>query len=178
MAHESDRSARSRGWSSTRSSSSCTLPSCIVTRPLTLAARRRKARAGVLTGEAAVTLGSESEGMVLGDMVNTASRIQSAAQPGSVLVGESTRWATDAAVVYEDAGVHELKGKAEPVPAYRLVRVGGQASIEPSHGTPFVGREVPVMLARVSGEAPEPRPGPTGMSCDFAHLMKSATIRK
>src|SRR5207302_4473968 len=47
-----------------------------------------KARAGVLTGEAAVTLGAEGQGMVAGDLVTTASRIQSAAEPGAVLVGE------------------------------------------------------------------------------------------
>ena len=41
-----------------------------------------RARAGVLTGEAAVNLGAEGEGMVAGDLVNTASRIQSAAEPG------------------------------------------------------------------------------------------------
>ena len=41
-----------------------------------------RARAGVLTGEAAVTLGAEGQGMVAGDLVNTASRIQSAAEPG------------------------------------------------------------------------------------------------
>ena len=52
-----------------------------------------RARAGVLTGEAAVTVGAEGQGMVAGDLVNTASRIQSAAEPGTVLVGErpSTR---------------------------------------------------------------------------------------
>src|SRR5262245_20343514 len=42
-------------------------------------------RAGVATGEAAVNLGTQTEGMVAGDLVNTASRIQSAAPPGSVL---------------------------------------------------------------------------------------------
>src|SRR5438105_4989016 len=47
-----------------------------------------RARAGVLTGEAAVTLAATGQGMVAGDLVNTASRIQSAAQPGTVLVGE------------------------------------------------------------------------------------------
>src|SRR6266511_892420 len=40
-----------------------------------------QARAGVLTGEAAVTIGAEGEGMVAGDLVNTASRIQTAAEP-------------------------------------------------------------------------------------------------
>ena len=53
-----------------------------------------RARAGVLTGEAAVTIGAEGEGMVAGDLVNTASRVQSAAEPGTVYVGESTRRAT------------------------------------------------------------------------------------
>src|ERR671931_1987796 len=72
-----------------------------------------EARAGVLTGEAAVTLGAEGQGMVAGDLVNTASRIQSTAGPGTVLVGESTKRATEAAILYEDAGIHELKGKAE-----------------------------------------------------------------
>ncbi|MDQ3895393.1 MAG: zinc ribbon domain-containing protein, partial [Actinomycetota bacterium] len=46
-----------------------------------------RARAGVLTGEAAVTIGAEGQGMVAGDLVNTASRIQSAAEPGGVFVG-------------------------------------------------------------------------------------------
>jgi class 3 adenylate cyclase/tetratricopeptide (TPR) repeat protein len=103
-----------------------------------------KARAGVLTGEAAVTLGATGEGMVAGDLVNTASRIQAAAPPGAVYVGERTRRTTDAAVVYEDAGSHELKGKAEPIPLWRALRVvamvGGGGR---SHGleAPFVGRD-------------------------------------
>ena len=77
----------------------------------------------MLTGEAAVTIGAEGEGMVAGDLVNTASRIQSAAEPGTVLVGETTRRATEQAIVYEAAGEHELKGKAEPVALWRALRV-------------------------------------------------------
>ena len=103
-----------------------------------------KARAGVLTGEAAVTLGATGEGMVAGDLVNTASRVQAAAPPGAVYVGERTRRTTDAAVIYEDAGPRELKGKAEPVPLWRALRVvamvGGKqrsAGLE----APFVGRD-------------------------------------
>jgi class 3 adenylate cyclase len=52
--------------------------------------------------------------MVAGDLVNTASRIQSAAEPGTVLTGNATRRASEAAIIYEDAGQHEMKGKAEP----------------------------------------------------------------
>jgi class 3 adenylate cyclase len=109
------------------------------------------ARAGVLTGEAAVTLGASGQGMVAGDLVNTASRIQSAAEPGAVLVGEATRRATEAAIAYEPAGRHELKGKAEPVAVHRALRVtanrgGAQKSVglEP----PFVGREREMRLAK------------------------------
>src|SRR5438445_13885493 len=102
-----------------------------------------RARAGVLTGEAAVTVGAPGEGMVAGDLVNTASRVQSAAQPGAVYVGEATRRATEAAVVYQESGLHELKGKAEPVALWRAMRVvAGRGGLMKSEGLepPFVGR--------------------------------------
>ena len=82
-----------------------------------------RARAGVLTGEAAVTLGASGEGMVAGDLVNTASRVQSAAEPGTVLVGEATRRAIEQTVVFEEAGSFELKGKEGETLLWRAVRV-------------------------------------------------------
>ena len=103
-----------------------------------------RARAGVLTGEAAVTIGAEGQGMVAGDLVNTASRIQSAAEPGTVLVGESTRRATDQTIAYADAGTHELKGKAGLVPLWQALRiVSGARGALKSTGleAPFVGRD-------------------------------------
>jgi class 3 adenylate cyclase/tetratricopeptide (TPR) repeat protein len=103
-----------------------------------------RARAGVLTGEAAVTLGATGEGMVAGDLVNTASRIQSAAEPGTVLVGESTKRATDETIAYLDAGSHELKGKIGLVPLYQALRVvsGARGSLKSSGlEAPFVGRD-------------------------------------
>jgi class 3 adenylate cyclase/tetratricopeptide (TPR) repeat protein len=100
-------------------------------------------RVGVATGETAVTLGVEGEGMVAGDLVNTASRVQTVADPGTVLVTDATRRATEVSIVHEEAGAHELKGKAEPVALFRAVRVialvGGElraAGLE----SPFVGR--------------------------------------
>ncbi len=103
-----------------------------------------RARAGVLTGEVAVNLGAEGQGMVAGDVVNTASRVQSAAEPGMVLVGDATKRATEAAIAYEDAGIHDLKGKAEPVQLWRARRVVAAirgALRSPGLEPPFVGRD-------------------------------------
>ncbi len=109
-----------------------------------LGAEELRARVGVLTGEVAVTIGAEGEGMVAGDIVNTASRVQSAAEPGTVLVGESTRRATDRTIVYEEAGTFELKGKTGLTTLWRARRVvsGLRGSLK-SEGleAPFVGRD-------------------------------------
>jgi class 3 adenylate cyclase/tetratricopeptide (TPR) repeat protein len=102
-----------------------------------------EARAAVLTGEAAVTLGATDQGMVAGDLVNTASRLQGVAPAGTVLVGESTQRSAAAAIVFEPAGEHVLKGKSAPVPAWRAVRVAGgiRGRWRPEGPeAPFVGR--------------------------------------
>jgi class 3 adenylate cyclase/tetratricopeptide (TPR) repeat protein len=110
-----------------------------------------QARAAVLTGEAAATLGAQGQGMVAGDLVNTASRLQGAAPPGSVLVGESTYRATSGAIGYEEAGEQVLKGKTAPVAAWRATQVvglrgggGRRAALEP----PFVGRDDELRLLK------------------------------
>ncbi|HSV41359.1 MAG TPA: adenylate/guanylate cyclase domain-containing protein, partial [Nocardioidaceae bacterium] len=69
-------------------------------------------RVGIVTGEVAVTIGATQQGMVAGDAVNTASRVQSAANPGQVWVDETTRLLTASAITYVDVGSHVLKGKA------------------------------------------------------------------
>jgi class 3 adenylate cyclase/tetratricopeptide (TPR) repeat protein len=84
-----------------------------------------KARAGVFTGEAAVNIGAVGQGMVAGDMVNTASRLQSAAEPGTVFVDRSTYLGARDAVAFEDVGALTLKGKEEPVETWRALRVIG-----------------------------------------------------
>src|SRR5712692_2622665 len=103
-----------------------------------------EARAAVFTGEAAVTLGADGEGMVAGDLVNTASRAQAIAPPGAVYVGDATRRVTEQTVAYEDAGSHELKGKVGLVPLWRALRVvsGARGSLK-SAGleAAFVGRD-------------------------------------
>jgi len=108
-------------------------------------------RVGVVTGEAAVTVGAEGQGMVAGDLVNTAARVQSVAEPGTVLVGERTRRASEAAISYADAGEHTLKGKSEPVALWRAERVTAfrrgenrAAGLE----SPFVGRDGELRLVK------------------------------
>jgi class 3 adenylate cyclase len=102
------------------------------------------ARAGVVTGEVAVTLGAVGEGMVVGDAVNTASRVQAAAGPGQVLADAATQRLTGSAVGFADAGERELKGKAEPVRLWRATRVlsgvGGSQRVDGLEA-PLTGRE-------------------------------------
>ena len=115
-----------------------------------------RARAGVLTGNAAVQVGAESEGMVLGDTVNTASRLQSIAAPGTVLVDDVTRRASEAAIAYEDAGDHDLKGREQSVHAWTALRVvAGAGGARRSAGleAPFVGRDPELQTIIDAGEA-------------------------
>ena len=133
-----------------------------------------RARVGVLTGQAAVTLGATDQGMVAGDLVNTAARLQAVAPPDTVLVGEATMQAATGAIAFEPAGEQVLKGKTAPVPAWRALRVvadkGGRGrgeGLEP----PFVGREIELRLLKdvVNAASTEQRPrlvsitGPAGI---------------
>ncbi|MBI2461047.1 MAG: tetratricopeptide repeat protein [Candidatus Rokubacteria bacterium] len=103
---------------------------------------------GVNTGPVvAGTLGSASAGAyaVTGDTVNTASRLQSAAQPGETLVSLSTHQLTQHAFLFEPLGEVTIKGKNLPVQVYRVTgrrRTQGSARGLEAHGlvAPMVGR--------------------------------------
>lgn len=102
-----------------------------------------KLRVGVLSGETSVGSGGNRLGLVLGDIVNTASRLQVGAEPGTVVVGQPTRELTLGAIRYEELGDQRLKGKALPVRAWRALEViagqdgrGRSGMLE----APFVGR--------------------------------------
>ncbi|MGH8969165.1 MAG: adenylate/guanylate cyclase domain-containing protein [Actinomycetes bacterium] len=109
------------------------------------------ARVGIVTGEVAVTVGAVGEGMVAGDAVNTAARVQAAASRGQVWVDEATRSLTAAAVAYDDAGEHLLKGKTEAVrlfPARAVVAAVGGAQRVDGLEAPFTGRDRELRLVK------------------------------
>jgi len=102
-----------------------------------------RARAGVVTGEVAVTVGLGGEG-VAGDAVNTAARVQSAANPDAVWVDASTYRLAGAAIGFADTGEHELKGKSEPVHLWAATRVlSGVGGSQRTDGleAPILGRD-------------------------------------
>ncbi|HEY5134626.1 MAG TPA: adenylate/guanylate cyclase domain-containing protein [Candidatus Nanopelagicales bacterium] len=108
-------------------------------------------RVGIVTGEVAVTVGATAEGMVAGDAVNTAARVQSAAAPGQVWVDETTRTLTMAAIAYQDTGEHELKGKAEAQRLFSaravVAEVGGGQRVDGLEA-PMTGRTRELRLVK------------------------------
>ena len=109
------------------------------------------ARAGVVTGEVAVTFGAPGEGLIAGDAVNTAARVQAAAEPGQVLVDGATQRLAGGGVRFESAGEHELKGKAEPVALWLAGRVmsseGGSQRVDGLEA-PLIGRGAELRAVR------------------------------
>jgi class 3 adenylate cyclase/tetratricopeptide (TPR) repeat protein len=103
-------------------------------------------RIGINTGEAVVALGArpeEGEGIVTGDVVNTAARLQGVAPVGGVVVGQMTYRATKDLVEYEELEPVSVKGKAEPVPIWQAISARSRFGIDVEQGTrtPFVGRD-------------------------------------
>jgi class 3 adenylate cyclase len=95
-----------------------------------------QARIGVNTGE--VVTGTE-ERLVTGDAVNVGARLEQAAMPGTILVGEATLRLVAGVVEVEEVGRLQLKGKAEDVLAFRLLGVRAEATAR--REAPMVGRE-------------------------------------
>jgi class 3 adenylate cyclase len=95
-----------------------------------------RGRIGAMTGE---VVSGTLERLATGDAVNVAARLEQAAAPGEVLIGAATLALVSDAVDVEPVEPLELKGKAEPVAAYRLLGVRGAP--ERRHDERFVGRE-------------------------------------
>ena len=97
-----------------------------------------RGRIGVTTGE--VVAGTE-ERLATGDAVNVAARLEQAAQPGEILIGDETLRLTRDAVDVDVLEPRALKGKAKPVVAHRLLAVHGEAGVARHMDVPMVGRE-------------------------------------
>ena len=101
-------------------------------------------RIGVTTGEGLVALDARpesGEGLVSGDVVNTAARLQTAAAPGSVLVDEATYRATSSAIEYGGPEKAELKGKEQMATVRVALRARVPIGVDRLGSAPFVGRE-------------------------------------
>jgi DNA-binding SARP family transcriptional activator/class 3 adenylate cyclase len=100
-------------------------------------------RIAVHTGEALVTLDADpraGEGIVAGDVVNTASRLQNAAPPNGVIVGEQTYRATEHAIMYRELKPVVARGKKEPLRVWESVEVRQEAEAR-RPGARLVGRQ-------------------------------------
>jgi len=104
-------------------------------------------RVGINTGEAVVAIGARpehGEGIVTGDVVNTAARIQGAAPVNGVAVSEQTYRATSRVFEYEQLAPVSVKGKAEPLSLWRAKSARSRfgSDVRDRFKTPFVGREL------------------------------------
>jgi class 3 adenylate cyclase/tetratricopeptide (TPR) repeat protein len=114
---------------------------------------RLESRTGVNTGEVIVREPDPSGALALGDAVNVAARLQTAAAPGEILLGEATHRLVRDAVRAEPVEPLELKGKTGPVEAFRLLEVLPQAEALARHfETPLVGRQLELAQLRQAYE--------------------------
>ncbi|HEY8177562.1 MAG TPA: adenylate/guanylate cyclase domain-containing protein [Candidatus Limnocylindria bacterium] len=100
-------------------------------------------RTGVNTGEVVAPMGdTPSQRIVAGDAVNVAARLEQVAEPGTILVGERTHAATSTAFEFEQPTQVTLKGKPDPLPAFRLIRALPEATRGiPGLRAPLIGRD-------------------------------------
>jgi class 3 adenylate cyclase len=127
-----------------------------------------QARIGVMTGQ--VVTGTD-ERLATGDAVNVAARLEQAAEPDEVLIGEPTLALVREAVDVEAVDALALKGKAEPVSAFRLLHV--HELPERRHDAPFVGREPDLALIRDTFERAR-----GGRRCELATIVGDAGVGK
>jgi class 3 adenylate cyclase len=152
-----------------------------------------KIRVAVNTGEALVSLAASTahgEGVVAGDVVNTASRLQEAAPVNGILVGEETYRATRSVIRYEDADPVVAKGKQDPVRVWRPLAASVGPGERRAGRVPMLGRESELAVLERIWErvVSEQRPqlvtlfGPAGigktrLSSEFAQLASAGGAR-
>lgn len=110
---------------------------------------RLQARTGVNTGEVVAGDSSQGQAFASGDAINVAARLEQAAAAGEILIGEHTHKLVRDAVRVEPVLPLDLKGKSEPVPAFRLVDIAHHAAgLDRGLNSPLVGRERELALLR------------------------------
>jgi class 3 adenylate cyclase/tetratricopeptide (TPR) repeat protein len=135
---------------------------------------RIQARIGVNTGEVVAADPAVVQSFVSGDPVNVAARLEQAAEPGQILLGEPTYRLVRAAVIAEPLEALAVKGKAEPLPAYRLVVVEAGAEILPRRfDSPLVGRGNELAAIRDAFEG-----GVTDSACRLVTVIGHAGVGK
>jgi class 3 adenylate cyclase len=131
-------------------------------------------RTGVNTGEVVVGNVVHGQDVVVGDAVNVAARLEQAAGPGEVLIGERTWRLVRDAVTVEPVASLALKGKGEPVAGFRLLSVRPDMAGHARHlDAPMVGRGTELTLL---GGAMEQAVG--GRSCVLAVVLGAAGMGK
>src|SRR6478735_512994 len=122
-------------------------------------------RIAVNTGEALVTVSARpesGEGLVAGDVINTAARLQSAAPVNGVFVGEATHRATERAIQYREHPPVAAKGKQEPVPVWEAVAAtslfGVDVELQPRTGLVGRTRELDQLLGALARARAEREP--------------------
>ncbi|HYT80224.1 MAG TPA: adenylate/guanylate cyclase domain-containing protein [Actinomycetota bacterium] len=135
---------------------------------------RIQARIGVNTGEVLASDPASGQSFVSGDAVNVAARLEQAAEPGEILLGESTYRLVRAAVIAEPLEPLSVKGKAEPLSAYRLLVVETGAEILPRRfDSPLVGRTKELAAIRDTFEE-----AVTGSACRLVTVIGHAGVGK
>src|SRR6185369_14676551 len=109
-------------------------------------------RIGVNTGEVVAGDAARREMFASGDAVNIAARLEQAAQPGEILVGEETYRLVRDAVTVEAAAPVEAKGKSDPLTAYRLLDASAHGPLPRRVGAPLVGRRDELALLEAEFE--------------------------
>jgi len=133
-----------------------------------------EARTGINTGSVVVGTGRPGEAIVVGDAVNVAARLQTAAAPGEIVIGSATHALVRDAVTVGPAESIELKGKAEPVVAYRLHQVAAGAEGHRRRlDAPMVGRERELDVLQQAFER-----AVSGGSCQLFTILGAAGVGK
>src|SRR5437588_4248657 len=103
-----------------------------------------EARVGIESGE--VVVDETDSTFATGEAVNVAARLQQAAGPGEILMGEAARRLTETRIEADEAGPLELRGFRNPIPAFRAIAALDGRPPLPAISAPLVGRDAELAL--------------------------------